>query len=127
GTGDEDATLFSGSGAPLFVTVSLWAGALALFMLIPSIWVRAREAALSEASITMRSAASGMLVGGLQGLVAAGLAALVLGAGASSFAAYLGTGVLAGVAFALMNQGLVALFRGYGRFVAFLALVVVFV
>lgn len=126
-TGDGEASLFIGSGAPLFISIALWAGALALFMLIPPMWGRAREASLSEASITAKSAASGVVIGGLQGLIASLLVALVLGAGAADVAAYLFTGTIVGVAFSLMNQGLVALFKGCGRFVAFLALLIVFV
>lgn len=127
GTGDDEASLFSGTGAPLFIVIALWAGALALFMLIPPIWARAREAALSEASITVRSATSGMLIGGLQGLIASLLVALVLDASAPTLLAYVGTGALVGFTFALVNQGLVAFGRGFGRFLAFLALIVVFV
>lgn len=127
GTGDSEASLFSGSGAPLFLSISLWAGALALFMLLAPIWTRAREAALSEATITLRSAVPGLLVGALQGFIASLLVGLVLKVDVAEMFAYLATGVLVGAAFSLMNQGLVALFKGYGRFVAFIVLVAVFV
>ncbi|WP_217133538.1 YhgE/Pip domain-containing protein [Leucobacter chinensis] len=125
--GDDEAKLFAGSGAPLFLSIALWAGGLAAFMVLQPLWSRTREAALSEATITLRSAGSGMLLGAIQGALAALFVALLLKEPASHVLAYAITGVLVGVAFGLVNQGLVALFHGYGRFVSFVVLVVGFV
>lgn len=127
GAGDREANLFSGSGAPLFLSVALWAGALAMFMLMAPLWARTREAALSEASITLRSAGPGMAIASLQGVIAAVSVGVFLNAHATEMLAYALTGLLVGVAFALVNQGLVALFRGYGRFVAFVIMTLAFV
>lgn len=125
--GGNANTLFAGTGAPLFLSIALWAGALAAFTLISPLWSRAREAALGEGTITLKSAAPGIALGAAQGAVASFVIALLLSEPASHIVPYVISGILIGVVFALVNQGLVALARGYGRFVAFLVLVTAFV
>lgn len=117
--GDDRATLFSGTGAPLFLTVALWIGALSSFLLLTPLWPRTRVAARNELWITLRSARPAVTLGALQGLTAGVFVAVMLGLPFASAVALWGFSILTGVAFALVNQGLVALFRGPGRFVAF--------
>lgn len=123
GTNDE---LFNASGVPLFAGIALWAGALASFLVLAPLWSRARQAARGVGFITFRSALPALLIGLTQGAVMGVVLPLLLGYDFSQGLGFFGLSLLAGVAFALVNQGLSALFGGLGRFVAFALLVVAF-
>lgn len=123
GTSDE---LFNASGVPLFAGIALWAGALASFLVLAPLWSRARQAARGVGFITFRSALPALLIGLTQGAVMGVVLPLLLGYDFSQGLGFFGLSLLAGVAFALVNQGLSALFGGIGRFVSFALLVVAF-
>lgn len=119
--------LFNGSGAPLFVAIALWAGALASFLLVRPLWGRTREAALSEATITLKSAAPAFLLGVLQGALVGLGVAIALSLNALSTLSFMLVAAVTGAVFSLINQALVALFGGYGRFVSLAILAIGFV
>ncbi|MHA3723536.1 YhgE/Pip family protein [Leucobacter sp. HY1910] len=123
GASDE---LFNSSGVPLFAGIALWAGAFAMFMLLAPLWRRTREAARGVGWIALRSALPAASLGAVQGALAGIVLPIALGYGLTQGLAFFGLALLAGVAFALLVQGLAALLGGFGRFVAFTLLVVAF-
>ena len=123
GVNDE---LFNSSGVPLFAGIALWAGALATFMLLAPLWRRTRDAARGVGWITLRSALPAAALGAVQGALAGIVLPIALGYGMTQGLAFFGLALLAGVAFALLVQGIAALFGGFGRFIAFVLLVVAF-
>ncbi|WP_017792812.1 YhgE/Pip domain-containing protein [Leucobacter salsicius] len=123
GASDE---LFNSSGVPLFAGIALWAGALAMFMLLAPLWRRTRDAARGVGWITLRSALPAAAIGAAQGAIAGIALPIALGYGVTQGLAFFGLAVLAGVAFSLLVQGLAALLGGVGRFIAFTLLVVAF-
>ena len=123
----RESKLFHDNGVPLFTSIALWAGGLAAFMALLPLWRRTREAALSVGAITRRSALTGVVLGVLQGAIAGLALPLALGYDAAQFGAFFGVALLAAIAFALVNQGLVALAGGLGKFLSLLVLVAGFV
>ena len=118
--------LFNSSGVPLFAGIALWAGALAVFLLLAPLWRRTRDSARGVGWITMRSALPAAAIGAVQGVIAGIVLPIALGYDFSKAMAFFGIAVLAGVAFGLLMQGLSALLGGFGRFIAFALLVVAF-
>lgn len=118
--------LFNASGVPLFAGIALWAGALAMFLVLAPLWRRTREAALGVGRITLRSAVPAVALGAVQGAMAGIVLPMALGYDFGRGSAFFGLALLAGVAFALVVQGLSALLGGLGRFIAFVLLVVAF-
>jgi putative membrane protein len=123
----HESKLFHDNGVPLFTSIALWAGGLAAFALLAPLWRRARTAARSLGEISFRSSLTGTVLGVVQGLIAGIVLPIALGYSGAQFMQFLAISLFAGVAFALVNQGLVALFGGLGRFVSFVLLVVAFV
>ncbi|MFC5337442.1 YhgE/Pip domain-containing protein [Leucobacter denitrificans] len=119
--------LFNSSGVPLFVGIALWAGALALYLVVAPLWSRTREAARGVFSLTMRSGLPAVLLGAAQGALAGIVLPIALGYTFGEGLAFFGLALLAGVAFGLLLQGLSARLGGFGRFVAFAVLVIAFV
>ncbi|WP_125100559.1 YhgE/Pip domain-containing protein [Leucobacter chromiireducens] len=118
--------LFNASGVPLFAGIALWAGALAAFLVLAPLWRRTREAARGIGFITLRSAFPALGLGAAQGAIAGLILPIALGYDFAQGAGFFGLALLAGIAFALLVQGLSALLGGFGRFVAFTLLVVAF-
>lgn len=118
--------LFSSSGVPLFVGIALWAGALAMYLVIAPLWSRTREAARSVFAVTVRSGLPAVLLGAAQGALAGIVLPIALGYEFGEGLAFFGLALLAGVAFGLLLQGLSARLGGFGRFVAFAVLVIAF-
>src|SRR5690606_21295504 len=111
---------------PLFTGVALWAGALAAFLTLAPLWRRTREAARGVGFITIRSALPAAALGAAQGAIAGAVLPIALGYDFGQGAQFFGFALLTGVAFAVVVQGLSALLRGFGKFVAFALLVVAF-
>lgn len=118
--------LFNASGVPLFAGIALWAGAFASFLMLAPLWRRTREAARGIGFITLRSALPAVGVGAAQGAILGFILPPLLGYDAGQWLGFLGLSLVAGIAFSLVNQGLSALFGGFGRFLAFVVLVVAF-
>ncbi|MEB4614815.1 YhgE/Pip domain-containing protein, partial [Leucobacter sp. M11] len=123
--GDSDE-IFNASGVPLFAAIALWAGALASFLLLAPVWHRTRDAARGVGWITARSALPALVTGAAQGLVVGIAMPIALSLDASAVLGFAGLSVLAGIVFALVNQGFVALLRGWGRFLSLVMLVLAF-
>lgn len=118
--------LFNSSGVPLFVGIALWAGALAMYLVLAPLWSRTRDAARGVFAITLRSALPAILLGAAQGALAGIVLPIALGYDFGEGAAFFGLALVAGIAFGLLVQGLSARLGGFGRFVAFAVLVVAF-
>ncbi|MBL3699378.1 YhgE/Pip domain-containing protein [Leucobacter luti] len=118
--------LFNASGVPLFAGIALWAGALAAFLVLAPLWRRTREAARGVGEITLRSALPALGLGAAQGAIAGVVLPIALGYDFAQGAGFFGLALLAGIAFTLLVQGLSALLGGFGRFIAFVLLVVAF-
>ncbi|QIM15659.1 YhgE/Pip domain-containing protein [Leucobacter insecticola] len=118
--------LFNSSGVPLFAGIALWAGALAMFLVLSPLWRRTRDAAQGVGAITLRSALPALALGAIQGAIAGIVLPVALGYSFAQSIGFFGLALLAGVAFSLIVQGLSALLGGFGRFVAFALLVVAF-
>ncbi len=118
--------LFNAAGVPLFAGIALWGGAFAAFLVLAPLWRRTREAARGVGFVTLRSAVPALAVGAAQGVLVGLILPPLLGYDWGQGFAFFGLSVLAGVAFALVNQGLSALLGGIGRFLAFALLVVAF-
>lgn len=124
-TGASDE-LFNASGVPLFAGIALWAGALAAFMILAPLWRRTREAAQGVGVITLRSSLPALGLGAIQGAIAGIALPIALGYDLAQGAQFFGLALVASTAFALLVQGLSALLHGFGRFIAFVLLVVAF-
>ncbi|MFV0433812.1 MAG: YhgE/Pip domain-containing protein [Leucobacter sp.] len=118
--------LFNASGVPLFAGIALWAGALASFLVLAPLWRRTREAARGVGWIALRSAAPAAALGAVQGVIAGIVLPIALGYDLAKGSAFFALALLTGVVFALTVQGLSALLGGFGRFLAFVLLVIAF-
>ena len=118
--------LFNASGVPLFAGIALWAGALAMFLVLSPLWRRTTDAARGVGAITMRSAIPALALGAVQGAIAGVVLPIALGYDLGQGLGFFGLALLTGVAFSLVVQGLAALLGGFGRFIAFALLVVAF-
>ena len=123
GASDE---LFNAAGVPLFAGIALWAGALATFLVLSPLWRRTHDAARGIGAITLRSALPAAGIGAAQGGIAGVLLPIMLGYDLAQGLGFFALALVAGISFALVNQGLSALLGGFGRFISFALLVVGF-
>ncbi|MGN8247084.1 ABC transporter permease [Cellulomonas soli] len=123
--GEQDqASLFGSTSVPFLATVALWLGALATFVVIGAVGRKTLGSTQPSAVITLQQFAPGALVGILQGLAITAVMAGALDLTPGGWVAFAAVAVLAGVAFAAVNQGLVAVLGGIGRFVSVVIAVV---
>ncbi|HEY0118248.1 MAG TPA: hypothetical protein VGC04_05675 [Cellulomonas sp.] len=123
-TGTGTTSLFGGASVPFFLVVALWIGGLATFVVLGATAPSVVGSTRSSLRLAVTSFAPGALVGVVQGLALTAAMAKALDLTAGGWAAFAAIAALAGVAFAAVNQGLVAAFRGSGRFVAVVVAVV---
>lgn len=115
---DADALNFGSGGLPLYAVIALWLGTFATFFLLRAVPSRTLGSTRSPLALTLRTAAPGLVLGALQGVLVSVVLSIAQG---HSFGQWLGTAaiaVLIGAAFAAVNQALVAVFGGTGRFIA---------
>ncbi|WOF23606.1 YhgE/Pip domain-containing protein [Microbacterium betulae] len=110
--------LFGASAIPLLVTLVLWFGSLATFVALRSVTGRALTSRRPSALLAAGALLPAALVGAAQGAIVAVIVQLTAEYDAATFAPLLGLSALVGVAFAAVNQALVALFGGAGRWIA---------
>ncbi|MHC9046223.1 YhgE/Pip domain-containing protein [Microbacterium saperdae] len=111
-------TIFGPTAIPLLAAVVLWFGGLASFIVMRAHTARTLTSRRSSASLALRAFAPAALIGAGQGLLVALIVQFVAAYDAAAWWAFAGTAVLAGVAFAAVNQALVALFGGIGRWIS---------
>ncbi|WP_448710789.1 YhgE/Pip domain-containing protein [Microbacterium profundi] len=111
-------TIFGPTAIPLLAAVVLWFGGLASFIVMRAHTARTLTSRRSSAGLALRAFAPAAAVGAGQGVLVALIVQFVASYDAAAWWAFAGTAVLAGVAFAAVNQALVALFGGIGRWVS---------
>lgn len=125
GTDGLGSSLFGASAIPLLSTLALWFGGLATFIVLQAVSRRALTSRASSATLALRAFAPAAAIGALQGLLVAGVVQLAASYDWAEWSVFAGVSIAAGIAFAAVNQALVAAFGGAGRWIA--ALVGVFV
>ncbi|PKQ34350.1 MAG: hypothetical protein CVT61_11510 [Actinobacteria bacterium HGW-Actinobacteria-11] len=111
-------TIFGPTAIPLLAAVVLWFGGLATFLVMRAHTARTLTSRRSSATLTLRAFAPAALIGAGQGLLVSLIVQIVASYDAPAWWAFAGTAVLAGVVFAAVNQALVALFGGVGRWIS---------
>ncbi|MEV4666312.1 YhgE/Pip domain-containing protein [Microbacterium sp. LWO12-1.2] len=111
-------TIFGPTAIPLLAAVVLWFGGLASFIVMRAHTARTLTSRRSSASLALRAFAPAALIGAGQGLLVALIVQFVAAYDAAAWWAFAGTAVVAGIAFAAVNQALVALFGGIGRWIS---------
>lgn len=111
-------TIFGPTAIPLLAAVVLWFGGLASFIVMRAHTARTLTSRRSSASLALRAFAPAALIGAGQGLLVALIVQFVAAYDAAAWWAFASTAVLAGIAFAAVNQALVALFGGVGRWIS---------
>ncbi|GAA3911558.1 YhgE/Pip family protein [Microbacterium invictum] len=110
--------IFGASAIPLLAMLALWFGGLASFIALQAVPRHALSSRRPSALLAARSLAPAAAIGAAQGLLVAGIVQLAAEYDAGTWFAFAGLAVLAGVAFAAVNQALVAVFGGAGRWIA---------
>lgn len=111
-------TIFGPTAIPLLAAVVLWFGGLASFIVMRAHTARTLTSRRSSASLTLRAFWPAALIGAGQGLLVSIIVQFVAAYDVGAWWAFAGTAVLAGIVFAAVNQALVAIFGGVGRWVS---------
>ncbi|MCG7413759.1 YhgE/Pip family protein [Microbacterium aurum] len=115
GTGNN---LFGASAIPLLAMLALWFGGLASFIALQAVPRDALSSRRPSVLLALRNLAPAAGIGAAQGLLVAVVVQLAAEYDASAWWSFAGLAVVAGIAFAAVNQALVAVFGGAGRWVA---------
>jgi putative membrane protein len=111
-------TLFGASAIPLLAMIALWFGALASFVVLQAVSRRTLTSRRSSALLTLRSLAPAAAIGATQGLLVAVIVQVAASYDVGVWSVFAAVSVVAGVAFAAVNQALIAVFGGAGRWIA---------
>ncbi|WP_200826245.1 YhgE/Pip family protein [Microbacterium timonense] len=111
-------SLFGASAVPLLATLALWFGGLGTFIALQAVSRRALTSRSPSALLALRSFAPAAGLGALQGLLVAGVVQLAASYAWGDWWVFAAMCVGAGVAFAAVNQALVAVLGGAGRWVS---------
>lgn len=121
---DNPAISSAADSTPLYATLALWLGALASLLVLRAVPVRTFGSTRSSLRLALGSFAPAAALGVLQGLLVAAVLAPILGLDTGRWLLFAGTAALAGVAFSAVNQALVAVLGGAGRFVVMIVALV---
>lgn len=111
-------SLFGASAIPLLTALALWFGALATFIALRAIPARTLASRSPSMLLALRSLAPAAAIGAVQGILVAGIVQISAGYDWADWTIFAGISILAGVAFAAVNQALVAVMGGAGRWVS---------
>lgn len=111
-------SLFGASAVPLLGMLALWFGGLGTFIALQAVSRRALTSRAPSAVLALRSYLPAAGLGAVQGLLVAGVVQLAASYSWTEWSAFAAVSVVAGIAFAAVNQALVAAFGGAGRWVA---------
>lgn len=111
-------SLFGQSAIPLLATAALWFGGLATFVALQAVTRRSLSSRAPSALLALRAFLPAAALGALQGLLVAGVVQLAASYDWGQWSVFAALCVTAGVAFAAVNQALVAVFGGAGRWIA---------
>ncbi len=112
------SSLFGASAVPLLATLALWFGGLGTFVALQAASRRALTSRSPSGLLALRGLAPAAALGAVQGLLVAGVVQLAASYEWSDWSMFAALCVIAGVAFAAVNQALVAVFGGAGRWLA---------
>ncbi|MEV8357879.1 YhgE/Pip domain-containing protein [Microbacterium sp. NPDC076895] len=110
--------LFGASAIPLLTALALWFGALGSFVVLRAFPARTLASRSPSVLLALRSLAPAAAIGAVQGLLVAGIVQISAGYDWGDWSIFAGVSILVGVAFAAVNQALVAVFAGAGRWIA---------
>ncbi|MGW9627737.1 YhgE/Pip domain-containing protein [Microbacterium sp. NPDC055521] len=126
-TSSSDSNDFFGPATiPLLSAVVLWFGALASFVVLRAVPGRALTSRRSSAGMVLRGYWPAAVIGAAQGLLVSLVVQLVVQYDAATWWGFAGFAVVAGIAFAAVNQALVAVLGGIGRWISALVGVLAF-
>lgn len=108
----------------LFAIVALWAGALAAYLILRPFPSRSALTTESSLRLAVTSYLPGLAIGVAEGVIATIALGLSLDLSFAQWAGTLAVTVVAGAAFMALNQGLAAMFGGFGRLVSLFIAVV---
>ncbi|NLP83057.1 ABC transporter permease [Microbacterium sp. CFH 90308] len=111
-------SLFGASAVPLLAMLALWFGGLGTFIALQAVSRRALTSRAPSAVLALRSLLPAAGLGVAQGLLVAGVVQLAASYSWAEWSVFAAVCVVAGVAFAAVNQALVAVFGGAGRWIA---------
>lgn len=111
-------SLFGASAIPLLSTLALWFGGLATFIALQAVSRRALTAREPSALLALRGFAPAAALGAAQGVLVAAVVQLAASYEWGQWWVFAGVSVVAGIAFAAVNQALVAVFGGAGRWIS---------
>ncbi|WCD92973.1 YhgE/Pip domain-containing protein [Microbacterium sp. nov. GSS16] len=117
---------FGPATIPLLSAVVLWFGALATFIALRAVPGSALTSRRSSAGMVLRGFWPAAAIGAAQGLVLALVVQLVVEYDAATWWGFAGFAISAGIAFAAINQALVAVLGGIGRWISALVGVLAF-
>ncbi|WP_167132027.1 YhgE/Pip domain-containing protein [Paramicrobacterium chengjingii] len=116
---DESAAFSFGSGGiPLYAVIALWLGALATFFLLRATPRAALGSTRSAFMLTLRSALPGLVLGVVQGVLVSIIVSIAQGMNFAEGLGFAGIAALIGASFSAVNQALVAVLGGAGRFIS---------
>lgn len=112
------SSLFGASAIPLLASLALWFGALATFVALRAMPARTLASRAPSAVLALRAFAPAAAIGAVQGILVAAVVQISAGYDWGNWTVFAGLSILAGVAFAAVNQALVAVLGGAGRWVS---------
>jgi len=115
---DTSGGMFGPTAIPLLAAVVLWFGSLASFLVMRAFTARTLTSRRASASLALRAFAPAAAIGAAQGLLVALVVEIVAKYDPSRWWGFAGVAVLAGIAFAAVNQALVAVLGGVGRWIS---------
>jgi len=110
--------MFGPTAIPLLSAVVLWFGALASFIALRAVPGNALTSRRSSFGMVLRGFWPAAALGAGQGVLVALIVQIVAGYDAATWWGFAGFAVLAGIAFAAVNQALVAVLGGIGRWIS---------
>jgi putative membrane protein len=116
-TGVSDS-LFGIAAVPLLAMAVLWFGGVGSFVAFQAVSARALTSRRASGLVALRGFAPAAIVGAVQGLLVAGVVQVASRYDWGDWALFALVCIAAGVAFAAVNQALVAVFGGAGRWIA---------
>ncbi|UJP08984.1 YhgE/Pip family protein [Microbacterium sp. KUDC0406] len=115
-----NSSLFGATAIPLLVAIVLWFGSLASYVVMRAMPERVLTSRRSSMALALRGFWPAALIGAAQGVLVSLIVQIVADYDAATWWSFAGIAVLAGIAFAAVNQALVAVFGGIGRWVGVL-------
>lgn len=109
-------SLLTRSGMPVLISLALWMGAFAIYLLLQAATRRALTSSRSSLALALGGYLPGLVIGGVQGLALAGIAQVALHLHVGAWFELAGVAIVIGASFAAVAQGLTAILGGVGRF-----------